>query len=250
MPAVAIVTGAESGIGRASAVALADAGYDVGITWFRDERAALETVREVAGNGRRAEARFMDLSQLPGAVDAIDELMDALGGVDALVNNAGAGHSAPITELAWEDWRYTLQVNLEGAFLCAQRAVRRMLEQGRGGRIVNVTSVHEHVPLLRSTPYVVSKHGLGGLTKQLALELAEHGIAVNSVAPGLVATPLTDMADVDPFSVEKPNIPVGRPAHAREIASCIAWLCSQGATYATGASFVVDGGFLLKNPSA
>ena len=122
-----------------------------------------------------------------------------------------------------------------------------MLEQGRGGRIVNVTSVHEHVPLLGSTPYVVSKHGLGGLTKQLALELAEHGIAVNSVAPGLVATPLTDMADVDPFSVEKPNIPVGRPAHAREIASCIAWLCSERAAYVTGASFVVDGGFLLRS---
>jgi NAD(P)-dependent dehydrogenase (short-subunit alcohol dehydrogenase family) len=136
-------------------------------------------------------------------------------------------------------------VNLNGAFLCAQRAARRMVEQGRGGRIVNVTSVHEHVPLPESAAYVAAKHGLGGLTKQMALELAEHGITVNAVAPGEIATPMTGMEDVEPRRVERESIPLGRPGDAREIASLIAWLCREDAEYATGASFVVDGGLLL-----
>jgi NAD(P)-dependent dehydrogenase (short-subunit alcohol dehydrogenase family) len=246
---VAIVTGADSGIGRAAAVALAGDGFDVGITWFEDEEGAGETIAEVQAEGRRAEAREHDLSRLPEAADAIDDLIESLGGVDALVNNAATGRTAAFPELELDDWRYVLAVNLEGAFLCAQRAARRMISQGRGGRIVNVTSVHEHLPLSTETPYVVSKHGLGGLTKQLALELAEQGITVNSVAPGLTATPMTDLEGVDPHTIEKPRIPLGRPADAREIASLIAWLCSAGAAYTTGASLVVDGGFLLTNPS-
>jgi NAD(P)-dependent dehydrogenase (short-subunit alcohol dehydrogenase family) len=120
-----------------------------------------------------------------------------------------------------------------------------MVDQGRGGRIVNVTSVHEHVPLLQSSAYTTAKHGLGGLTKQLALELAEHGILVNAVAPGEIATPMTGNEDVDPATVERPGIPLRRPGSAHEIASIVAWLASPGATYATGHSFVVDGGLLL-----
>src|SRR5690348_13927211 len=120
-----------------------------------------------------------------------------------------------------------------------------MIAQGRGGRIVNVTSVHEHVPLPDSSAYVASKHGLGGLTKQMALELAPHGITVNAVAPGEIATPMNDAEDVDVTKMERPTIPIGRPGDAREIASVIAWLCSDGAAYATGQSFVVDGGLLL-----
>jgi NAD(P)-dependent dehydrogenase (short-subunit alcohol dehydrogenase family) len=120
-----------------------------------------------------------------------------------------------------------------------------MVAQGRGGRIVNVTSVHEHVPLPESSAYVAAKHGLGGLTKQMALELAAHGITVNAVAPGEIATPMTSADDVDPETIERPNIPLGRPGSAHEIASIVAWLCSDGAAYATGQSFVVDGGLLL-----
>ena len=247
---VAIITGADSGIGKATAVALARDGFDVGITWFEDDDGAERTLTEVRSHGRRAAARELDLSALPEAAETVEELFDELGGVDAFVNNAGTGRSAPFTELGWEDWRYVLKVNLEGAFLCSQRAVRRMLDQGRGGRIVNVTSVHEHTPLESSTPYVLSKHGLGGLTKQLALELAPHRITVNSVAPGMIATPMTDLEDVDPRTVDKPRIPVGRPGDANEVASAIAWLCSDGASYTTGASLVIDGGFMLTNPSA
>jgi NAD(P)-dependent dehydrogenase (short-subunit alcohol dehydrogenase family) len=118
-------------------------------------------------------------------------------------------------------------------------------EQGRGGRIVNVTSVHELVPLRESSAYVAAKRGLGGLTKVMALELAEHGITVNNVAPGEIATPMTGNEDVDPRKVERPSIPVGRPGDAREIASLVVWLCSDGAAYTTGSTFVSDGGLLL-----
>ena len=247
---VAIVTGSDSGIGRATAVRLAADGFDIGVTWHEDEQGAQETADEVRRHARRAEVRRLDLADLPAAADVIDALADALGGIDALVNNAGTSRQGGMLELSYDDWRHTLAVDLDGAFLCAQRAARRMVEQGRGGRIVNVTSVHEHTPLSDGGAYTVAKHGLGGLTKQLALELGRHGITVNSVAPGMVATPMTGLEDQDPSQHAKPEFPIPRPGDAREIASCIAWLCSPDARWATGASFVVDGGFMLVNPSA
>jgi len=247
---VAIVTGSDSGIGRATAVRLALDGFDVGVTWHDDERGGHATAEEVRGHGRRAEVRHLDLADLPAAAEVIDDLAEALSGVDVLVNNAGSGGGAPILELSYEKWRQTLAVDLDGAFLCAQRAARRMVEQARGGRIVNVTSVHEHTPMTNNAAYTAAKHGLGGLTKQLALELGRHGITANSVAPGMVATPMTGLEDEDPSDYAKPEYPIPRPGDAREIASCIAWLCSPDAAWTTGASFVVDGGFMLVNPSA
>jgi len=175
----------------------------------------------------------------------IDDLAEALGGVDVLVNNAGTGASAPFLEHDFADWRRVLDVDLSGPFLCAQRAARRMVAAGRGGRIVNVTSVHEHVPLFGSSAYCAAKGGLGLLTKVMALELAPHGITVNAVAPGEIATPMTGQHDVDPAEQERPGIPLGRPGDAREIAAAIAYLASPEASYTTGASFVVDGGLLL-----
>src|SRR5215210_4663980 len=245
MTRIAIVTGSDSGIGKATAVELARAGYDVGVTWHEDEDGAEATATEVRGLNRRAEVRRLDLTKLPQAADVVDELIDELGGIDAFVNNAGLGKSSPFLELTWDDWRETVSVDLDGAFLCAQRAARRLVEQGRGGRIVNVTSVHELVPKSESSAYVAAKHGLGGLTKVMALELAEHGITVNNVAPGEIATPMTGNEDVDPRDVRRESIPAGRPGDAREIASLIAWLCREDAEYATGSSFVVDGGLLL-----
>jgi NAD(P)-dependent dehydrogenase (short-subunit alcohol dehydrogenase family) len=247
---VAIVTGSDSGIGKATAVQLAQDGFDVGITWHRDEEGANETAEEVRSHGRRAEVRQLDLAQLPQAADVIDELADALGGVDVLVNNSGTSRQGKALELDYDDWRHTLSVDLDGAFLCAQRAARRMVQQGRGGRIVNVTSVHEFKPITDGVAYVVAKHGLGGLTKQLAFELGEHEITVNSVAPGEVATPMTGQEDENPREKERKKYPLGRPGDAREIASCIGWLCSEGAAWTTGASFVVDGGYMLVSPSS
>src|SRR5436305_5422807 len=135
---VAIVTGSDSGIGKATAVQLAKDGFDGGITWHRDEEGGGETAGEVRAQGRRAEVRQLDLSDLPAAADVIDELAEALGGVDVLVNNSGTSRDGKALELSYEDWRHTLAVDLDGPFLCAQRAARRMVDQGRGGRMLHV----------------------------------------------------------------------------------------------------------------
>ena len=241
----AIVTGADSGIGKAAAVALARAGYDVGITWHEDKDGARETEQEVESAGRRAEVRHLDLAQPGTGAPVVDELADALGGLDVLVNNAGMGHSAPFLEHRLEDWRRVLDVDLNGAFVCAQRAAQRMVTAGRGGRIINITSVHEHVPLRGSAAYCAAKGGLGLLTKVMALELAEYGITVNAIAPGEISTPMTGQEDVDPAEQERPGVPLRRPGDAREVAHLVVFLASDGASYITGGSYLIDGGMLL-----
>jgi NAD(P)-dependent dehydrogenase (short-subunit alcohol dehydrogenase family) len=251
MTRAAIVTGSDSGIGKATAVALAEQGFDVGITWHRDEQGAQGTAEEVRSLGRRAEVRQLDLTRLPEAADVIDEIADALGGqLRVLVNNSGTGAGGPLLELSWEAWRQTLSVDLDGAFLCLQRAARRMVRQDGGGRIINITSVHEHQPRVTAAAYCAAKGGLGLLTRTAAIELAQHGITVNAVAPGEIATPMTGQEDEDPTTKRRPGVPLGRPGHAREIADVVAFLASDAASYVTGASWIADGGMLQMGPMA
>jgi len=245
MARTAIITGSDSGIGKATAVALARAGCDVGITYRSDDEGAKGTAAEVEQLGRRAEVRHLDLADPTTGPAVVDELAEALGGLDVLVNNAGTGASTPFLDHGWDEWRSVLAVDLDGPFLCGQAAARRMVAAGRGGRIVNVTSVHEHVPLEGSSAYCAAKGGLGLLTKVMAVELASHGITVNAVAPGEIATPMTGNEDVDPSTVERPQIPMGRPGGAHEMAALVAFLASPEASYITGESVVADGGLLL-----
>ncbi|MGX1365564.1 NAD(P)-dependent dehydrogenase (short-subunit alcohol dehydrogenase family) [Streptomyces canus] len=246
----AVITGADSGIGRATAVRLARAGMDIGVTWHTDREGAEATAEEVRTLGRRAAVARMDLTRLPAAADAVDELCERLGRLDVLVNNAGTGTMTPFLDLEPDTVREVLDVDLVGPFLCGQRAARHMVRQGDGGRIVNVTSVHEHQPRVGAAPYCAAKGGLGLLTQVMALELAEHGITVNAVAPGEIATPMTGQEDTDVHSEKRPGVPLGRPGDAREVAAVIAFLAGPEATYVTGASWSVDGGMLRMGPQA
>ncbi len=286
-----MVTGGDSGIGAAIAVALAAGGTDVGLTFRGDEQGAQDTAAQVREQGRTAAVRRLDLSDPSTAAPVIDELAEELGGLDVLVNCAGTGSAQKVMDMDFDVWRYVLSVDLDGPFLCARRAAEHMIAAGGGGRIINITSVHEHAPRVGAgpdsapqtgrggltkiggqvhaphaktiiprvnkpaarvgpAPYCAAKAGLGALTKVLALELAEHDITVNSVAPGEISTPMTGQEDADPREQHRPGVPLGRTGHAKEVAAVVAFLATPAASYITGASYVVDGGMLLMGPQA
>jgi NAD(P)-dependent dehydrogenase (short-subunit alcohol dehydrogenase family) len=238
----AIITGGNSGIGRATAVALAAAGFDVGFTWHAEAERAESAIEEIRAHGRRAEAAQVDLHDGEAGARAVSELADRLGSVECFVSNAGYGTSKPVLETTAEEWRGVVEVDLTAAFLCFQVAARRMVAQG-GGRVIFVTSVHEHIPLHGNAPYTAAKHGLGGLVKVAALELAEHRVLVNAVAPGQIATRMTGQEDAEPDPSD--GIPLGRAGYAREIADAVVFLAGEGASYLTGSSIVIDGGLHL-----
>ena len=242
----AIVTGAGSGIGRATALRLAADGCDVGVTYRANAEGAQSVVGEIRAMGRAAAHVELDLATPPAATAAIDALAERLGGVDVLVNNAGVNRRATVLEETIEGFDRTLAVNLVGPWACAQAAARHMIDGGRGGRIVNVTSVLAFVALDGGGAYGAAKAGLELLTKVLALELAPHAIKVNAVAPGHTATPMNyGPDDLQAATIERPVIPAARAAAPDEIAAAIAFLASPAASYATGASLLVDGGLLL-----
>ncbi|WP_441249279.1 SDR family oxidoreductase [Kitasatospora sp. McL0602] len=238
----AVVTGASSGIGRATAVALAAAGHTVAIG-YRTDRAGAERTAELAGQGL---VFALDLADPAAAAEAVGRAADRLGRLDVLVNCAGVNRRSSVLTETLADWQRILTVDLTGPFACAQEAARRMVAQGTGGRIVNVTSVHEYVPILGGAAYCAAKGGLGELTKVLALELAPHGITVNAVSPGETATPMNGVADgQDAAAIARPAIPVGRPGRAAEVAAAVVHLAAPEAAYTTGITLTVDGGLAL-----
>lgn len=247
-PRSAIVTGAQSGIGRATALALAEAGLDVGLTWFDDQAAAERTAAEVTARGRRAPIAQLDTGEPESCAAVIESLIGELGGLQVFVNNAGMGHTTPFLQTELEQWRRVVAVDLDGAFVCLRTAARAMVAAGEGGRLIAVTSVHEHQPRVGASAYDAAKAGLGGLIRTVALELGEHGITANSVAPGEIATAMNRLEGVDPHTLHRPGVPLGRPGDPREVGAVIAFLASPAASYVTGASWAVDGGMLNMGP--
>lgn len=244
-PRRAVVTGASSGIGRATALRLARDGCDVGITYRDNQEGAIRLREEIHRIGRRAEISQLDLRDPETASSAVGQLAGQLGGIDVLVNAAGVNRRALVADEDIRGWRDTLDVNLVGPWACAHAALPHMIAAG-GGRIVNVTSVLASVPLAGGAAYAASKAGLELLTKVMALELADRRIMVNAVAPGHTATPMNfDESILDGSTIERPVIPVRRAADPAEIAEAIAFLVRNENQYTTGASLLVDGGLAL-----
>jgi NAD(P)-dependent dehydrogenase (short-subunit alcohol dehydrogenase family) len=224
---------------------LAEHGYDIGMTYGTNADGASRTAEAVKALGRRAFVERMQLGEPDSISRAIELLSDELGGLDALVNNAGLLQFQRFLELEVKGWRRTIDCNLTGTFLVGQAAARRMVANSTAGRIVNVSSVHESVPLMDAAAYCCSKAGIGMLTKCMALELAPYGITVTAIAPGETATAMSGAPDESVTSRERPYIPLGRPGKSREMAVTIAHLLDPETAYTTGTTIVVDRGLLL-----
>jgi NAD(P)-dependent dehydrogenase (short-subunit alcohol dehydrogenase family) len=241
---VALVTGASRGIGRHLALALAEAGADLAIV-ARDDAALGEVAAEARTLGRRVATVGADVSRVSAIQPMVDRVVGELGGIDLLVNNAGTNVQQPALEVTEATWDQVLDLNLKGAFFVAQEVGRQMIAQGRGGRIVNISSQMGTVGFYQRAAYCASKGGLVQISKVLAIEWAAYGIRVNSVGPTWIDSPLAQRMFEDPFIAEEAlrRIPIGRLGRMEEVAAAVVYLCSEGADLVTGHHLLVDGGF-------
>ncbi len=245
---IAIVTGADSGIGQAIAVAFAAEGADIAILVYRDRAGAEETQRRVQAAGRQAIVVQGDVGEEDSVERLFRETESELGPPDILVNNAGIGQSGmQVADMPAEDFDRILRTDLRGPFLCCRAFVRCRRAIGGHGRIINVTSVHERIPSPGAAAYGAAKGGLLTFTRSLCLEVAPDRINVNAIAPGMIDTPMTHRRVEDPAILkrEMPNIPWHRPGRPEEVARLAVYLASDEADYVTGQSFTIDGGLTM-----
>ena len=243
---VAIVTGGNSGIGKVIALGLARAGANIVIDYISDPSATDALEREIVALGERTIGVDADVSHVDHLQTLIDAAVTQFGRVDVMVNNAGVETRTSVLDTTEEQYEKVLSINLKSAFFGTQLAARQMIKQGGGGRIINITSVHEDWPMPGNTTYCLSKGGMRMLTRTAGVELAPHGICVVGVGPGAVATPINASTMKDPTLLAKLNaaIPLGRLAQPEEIANVVVFLAGDGASYLTATTIFADGGIM------
>ncbi|MFV1858313.1 MAG: SDR family NAD(P)-dependent oxidoreductase [Anaerolineales bacterium] len=243
---VAVVTGGSSGIGESIVKALAKQGARVGIGYRSHPEAAESTAQQIEKEGGRAVAIQGDVSVVDDLEKLIGQTIAAFGRLDVMVNNAGIETRTSTLETSEAEYDRVMAVNLKSAFFGTQLAAKQMIEQGDGGRIINISSIHEDWPMPGNTPYCLSKGGMRMLTRTAGVELAPHGITVVGVGPGAVATPINVRTMTDPDLMKELNatIPIGRMAETSEIADLVAWLASDVASYIAATTIFVDGGMM------
>ena len=242
---ITLITGSDSGMGQAMAEEFAKAGANVAITFHTDEAGAEESRRRVHAAGRRAIVRQTDVRDEKSVARLFEAVSGELGAPDILVNDAGVGSSgASVADTTTEEFDRVIKTDLYGPFFCCREFIRRRQSAGGGGKIINITSVHEAIPSPGSAAYGAAKGGLLTLTRSLALELAPLRINVNAIAPGLIRTPMTAQRTKDPEKMKEqlPNIPWNRPGEPWEVARLALYLASADSDYVTGQSFTIDGG--------
>jgi 3-oxoacyl-(acyl-carrier-protein) reductase len=240
----ALVTGASRGIGRAIALALAEEGADVAVNYISSERLAGEVVDKIRGMGRKAILAQADVSDYPSAIRMAQEVLEAFGHVDILINNAGINSDHTFVKMDRGSWVKVLAVNLDGPYNCTKVLVDQMLKQS-WGRIVNITSIIGQIGNFGQANYAASKAGLAAFTKSLAKELSSKGITVNAVAPGFTET---EMVTGIPEKVRNrllDQIPMKRFAKSEEVARACVYLCSKDGDYITGAELSINGGLFM-----
>ncbi len=243
---VAIVTGGDSGIGHAIALELASEGASVTVNYHRDAEAAAATLRAIEQAGGRGRVQQADVSSVPDIGALVDETVKAFGRLDVMVNNAGMETRTSVLDTTEDQFDRVIGVDLKSAFFGTQAAARQMIAQGGGGRIINISSIHEDWPMPGNAPYCAAKGGVRMLTRTAGVELAPHGITVVGVAPGAVHTPIDEATLADPAQRARLEsaIPLGRVAEPEEIARLVAFLASDKASYGTAASYTIDGGMM------
>ena len=242
---VAVITGASLGIGSAIALAFAKEGAAVAVDYRSHPDEAKELVDQVKGSGGRAIWVHADVSSPEDVKNLIQKAVEEFGRLDVMINNAGMEEKMPFLETPLDVWNKTIAVNLTGAWLGCQEAAKQMVSQGGSGRILNISSVHEDLPMPTNSPYCATKGGLRMLMRTIAVELAPH-ITVNNIAPGAVDTPMDTPLEEDANKMQQllSEIPLRRMGKPEEVAALAVYLASDDAAYVTGSTFVIDGGMM------
>jgi len=243
---VAIVTGGDSGIGRAIAIGLAREGAAVAINYNRNQTAAEEVRQLIEQGGGKALVVQGNVSQVADVQNLVQRAVATFGRLDIMVNNAGLETRTSLLDSSEHDFDLVIGVNLKGTFFGAQAAAKQMIAQGGGGRIINISSVHEDWPMPGNTPYCCAKGGVRMLTRTAGVELAPHGITMVNVGPGAIATPINRETLEDPSkkAALEHAIPAGRVGQPDEVANLVAWLASDQSAYVTSTTFFIDGAIM------